>query len=180
MFEQPGSLDDCQTRKWYPTSDGEKLERPIDTLQVDKQQKYVALLLQGRKHDSPFPKLLVYNITRIEDDVDSGTMTFPEILAIPATAMLRFLGFYENQVVYLDHRLWIRSIDLTSVVANAAFDSVTSKRYTFVPPEYVSGDHGVHAIVTSIGAVVFPRDGELAVLKNLLQWPFTPETVKFF
>ncbi|KAK3294140.1 uncharacterized protein B0H64DRAFT_399777 [Chaetomium fimeti] len=178
IFDKPASLDDWRDRKWHPTSSGKGLEQPIDKIEVDKQQKYIAILLEAAGHDSHVPRLLVYGATYMEDETEGGILTFPEILSVPALAMKTFLGFYGSRIVYLDHRLWIRTIDLSRVVTNTAFDAVPSERYTFIPPEYVSGNNGVDGAVTGIGSVVFPKDGEMVVLRNLFKWPFTAEPAK--
>ncbi len=55
---------------------------------------------------------------------------------------------------------------------------VQPERYLFIPQEFIGGNNGVDGLVTGAGTVVFPKEGELAVVNNIFEWPFHGEPVE--
>lgn len=89
--------------------------------------------------------------------------------------MRTFLGVYGDKVVYLDHRSWVQVVDMTKVAPNTGPDVVQPERYLFIPQEVIGSSNGVDGLVTGAGTVIFPKERELAVVKNLFEWPFHGE-----
>lgn len=80
------------------------------------------------------------------------------------------LGFYDNKIIFLDHDLWICSIDLAAV--NDKFggdlDEVTNKHF-FIPMDYVGGSEWTMSCVSSKGFVIFPKEGKVVVVRKGLK-----------
>jgi WD40 repeat protein len=167
-----GPADEWQKRVWCPTNGGKPLDQRIARLHMDKQEKYIAVLVEVATHDPQAPKLLVYETAQLREN-GAETVAYDPILTIPGQAMKTFLGFYGARVVYLDHGLWVTAIDPTKVGFSAGSNAVQTERYLFIPQEYIGSNNGVNGVVTSIGSVAFPKHGELAVVRNVFGWPYT-------
>ncbi|KAH6632537.1 hypothetical protein F5144DRAFT_513009 [Chaetomium tenue] len=175
-FETVASAEACHRGVWVPTNSEKPLEQLIERLVVDSNSKYIAVKLQVPSLNSHLPILLVYQTTNLRQDEGKVTTGGP-ILAIPGLDMETFLGFYGDLVVYLDHQLWVQSVDLTKirVTEDTGLSMVRHERYLFIPQEYIGGNNGVEGVVTDIGSLIFPKEGELAAVTNVFAWPFNGE-----
>jgi hypothetical protein len=79
-----------------------------------------------------------------------------------------FLGIYQEQVVFLDHDLWICSLKLGQV----SNESPVMAKHIFIPPEFVSAPTAAKPFVTQQGLLVFSKDDKLAIVKGALDWSF--------
>jgi hypothetical protein len=172
-FDSVDALKSWSMRVWRPTDAGKPLKQAIRGVVGDRYEKYIALVVEVPKRNSEqLPALLVYETKKLREN-GVETMAYDPLVVVPRQAMKAFLGFCGAGLVYLDEQLWVRVIDLTEVNPNnTAFDIVQSERYCVIPPEYISGNNGVDGVVTAIGSVAFPKEGELAVLSNLFGTPF--------
>ncbi|KAK4151819.1 hypothetical protein C8A00DRAFT_35538 [Chaetomidium leptoderma] len=183
-FDTLASVNESwRKRVWCPTNGRQPLGQTIDRLLIDEHDKYLAVLLHVPSQNSQLPRLVVYKTThlRLRENGTETTMPVSDpILAVAGLTMKTFLGFYGNRLVYLDHRLWVQAIDLAKLDANAnaRFEMIQPERYLFIPQEYIGSNNGVDGVVTAIGSAVFPKEGELAVVKNLFEWPFSGEPSK--
>ncbi|KAH6855886.1 WD40-repeat-containing domain protein [Chaetomium sp. MPI-CAGE-AT-0009] len=170
-FDMVDSLESWRMRVWRLTNAGKPLEQAIQRLVADRYEKYIAVVLEVPKRKEQLPVLLVYETNKLRED-GAETMAYDPILVVPRQAMRTFLGFCGSGMVYLDEQLWVRVIDLTEVNPNTSFDMVQSERYCFIPQEYIGANNGVDGVVTSMGSLAFPKEGELAVLINVFACPF--------
>ncbi len=171
-FDTVGS--EWQGRVWHLTRSGAPVEQTINSLLTDKQEKYIAVLLDVTPQASQLPRLLVYDTAHLGRN-EGEMLSCEPILTLPAQEMRTFLGFYRDRVVYLDHRLWVHAVDVTKIAPISGPDVVQSERYLFIPQEVIGGSNGVEGLVTGAGTVVLPKEGELAVVRNLFDWPFHGE-----
>ncbi|KAF2131995.1 hypothetical protein P153DRAFT_310495 [Dothidotthia symphoricarpi CBS 119687] len=106
------------------------------------------------------------------DDIESqnkGASTEPTLL-LSSQEIKHFLGMFGHKVVFLDHHLWVCSIDLTSLrPEHKGTYEGTVKKHFFVPLEFVGGNEGNTGLVTQKGCVVFPKEGEIAVVRDGLK-----------
>jgi WD40 repeat protein len=103
---------------------------------------------------------------------DETASTEP-VLLMSSKEIKHFLGMFRQRIVFLDHDLWVCSIDLTSLPAGrgsaGAIQEVVKKHF-FVPLEFLGGNGGSMSSVSHKGCVLFPKDGELVVIRNGLDW----------
>lgn len=118
------------------------------------------------------PKLLVSK-TPLELAMgrDQVIRDVKRILTLLARKVKRFYGFREDRVVFLDHDLWVWSIDLSKAEGCTALETI-EERHFFAPREFIRGNNGVDGAVTAASTMVFPKEGELAVGYHALDWPF--------
>lgn len=182
--EQQADQHPCKPKAVWQlmTSDGSPAPSDIAHLVGDKRGRYFAVQLDTATKDREGPKLLVYSTAHLHGKGSSQgseqiTSTCEPTLTIRSRHIERFLGFYDDRVVFLDHRLWVRSVNLSKMtgpkVASAACEIEThAERHFYIPRELVGASNGVGAVVTDEGTVVFPKDGELGVVSNAFEWPF--------
>ncbi|KAF7558714.1 hypothetical protein G7046_g5442 [Stylonectria norvegica] len=155
------------------TLDGENqpVRSPIRRMRLDSSNAFLGVELdEDSTYGANGPKLLVY---RLEDILPSAAAderekTATPVLWLKTRDIKSSLGFYEDKVIFLDENLWIRSLDLSSPPETRT----EAARYFFIPYEFIGGNNGVEGTVTEAGDVIFPRDGELGVVKNGLKWVF--------
>ncbi|KAK4113314.1 hypothetical protein N656DRAFT_844254 [Canariomyces notabilis] len=146
----------------------------IRSISTDATGSYLAVLLENNPKLPPGPGLLIYRIPVLSLDGLAGShaeITELPALTIPDTDMKTFFGFYKERLVFLDHELWVKSIDLSKVHAGTTLDSLTDRHF-FIPRELIGSNNGVDGVVTDTGTVVFPKEGELAVVRHALEWTF--------
>jgi hypothetical protein len=71
--------------------------------------------------------------------------------------------------VYLDHHLWVCSIDLLNL-RPGQMSKESVKRHFFIPLEFLGGNEGNLGSVSGMGNVVFAKEGEVAVVREGLKW----------
>jgi WD40 repeat protein len=160
-----------------------QLASAIKSISTDAGGNYLAVLSNHDPKAPPVHGLLIYNIPLL-DFLDGlaqdHTEITPEgpILTIPGTSMSSFFGFHGKRLVFLDHELWVKSIDLAKVKAGSTstLGSLTDRHF-FIPRELFWTNHEVggelvDGAVTDTGNVVFPKEGELAVVRHALEWTF--------
>jgi hypothetical protein len=95
-----------------------------------------------------------------------------------------FISIIESKLVFLDNNLCVCSIDLrprslstgSTLLAQEELPVSTTtitpvvNRHFFIPLEYIGGNNGVTATVLANGDVVFPKEGEVVVVKGGLKW----------
>jgi hypothetical protein len=91
-----------------------------------------------------------------------------------------FLSITGSKLVFLDNNLGLCSIDLPprsmssehTRVAQEGSDSTgpVINRHFFIPLEYIGGNNGVTGTVLANGDVVFPKEGEVVIVKEGLKW----------
>lgn len=79
-----------------------------------------------------------------------------------------FLGMYQEQLVYLDHDLWICSLQLDRM----GEDRVAVVKHIFIPPELVSAPGAARPFITQRGHLVFNKEDKLAIIKGAMDWSF--------
>ena len=79
-----------------------------------------------------------------------------------------FLGFYAKHTVFLDHRLWVRSVDLSKMVGPTVSTlNALAERHFYIPREQLMrASNEVGAVVTDAGTVAISKEGELRVVQN--------------
>lgn len=123
-------------------------------------------------------RILVYEVRGL---TTSGTGSqelkrrISPVLLLKSLDVRSFLGFCGTKVVFLDRNLWVRSYDLALVTTGGGGqDSIVGAdkalRHFFIPFEFVGGNNDVDAAVTESGDVVFPKEGELGIVKSALTW----------
>lgn len=127
-FDTLGS--EWQARVWHLTRSGNPVEQTIDCLLTDKQEKYIAVLLDVTPQTLQLPRLLVYDTTHLGRD-EGEPLPCEPIMTLPAQKMRTFLGFYGDRAVYLDHRLWVQAVDMSKIAPTSGPDVVQPERYIF-------------------------------------------------
>jgi hypothetical protein len=92
------------------------------------------------------------------------------VVELPPQEVHTFLGVYQEQLVFLDHDLWICSLKLDDTDVKTAGDIV---KHIFIPPEFVGGTTVAKPLVTHHGSLVFSKEDKLAIIKGALDWSFT-------
>jgi hypothetical protein len=100
------------------------------------------------------------------DAIESSTSSVPTapLLLLASSQINHFLGMFGQHVVFLNHALWVCSVDLKQGEEGA------TKKHFFVPLEFVGGNEGSMGCVSWRGGVVFPKEGEVAVVRDGLEW----------
>ncbi|CAN9391730.1 unnamed protein product [Alternaria alternata] len=114
-------------------------------------------------------RLAVWRTDTIESQ-DEGASTEPTLL-LSSTDIKHFLGIFERSIIFLNHHLWVCSIDLSSLrpgVAGTVKELV--KKHFFIPLEFLGGNEGNMGSVSRKGNVIFPKEGEVAVARDGLKW----------
>jgi hypothetical protein len=112
--------------------------------------------------------LAVWKANAIESQSE-GVSTEPTLL-LSSQEIKHFLGIFEHSVVFLDHHLWVCSIDLTGMHLGSNNTANMVKKHFFIPLEFLGGNEGNMGSVSRKGFVVFPKEGELAVVREGLKW----------
>ncbi|RAQ99086.1 nacht and wd domain-containing protein [Stemphylium lycopersici] len=119
-------------------------------------------------------RLAVWHATAIESQSDRGGASTEPMLVLSSHIIKHFLGIFEHTIVFLDHKLWVCSLDLEAVPRKTVDHRLNVqemvKRHFFVPMEFLGGNEGNMGSVTAQGHVVFPKEGEVAVVRDGLKW----------
>ncbi|RAR03116.1 nacht and wd domain-containing protein [Stemphylium lycopersici] len=119
-------------------------------------------------------RLAVWHATAIESQSDRGGASTEPMLVLSSHIIKHFLGIFEHTIVFLDHKLWVCSLDLEAVPRKTVDHGLNVqemvKRHFFVPMEFLGGNEGNMGSVTAQGHVVFPKEGEVAVVRDGLKW----------
>ena len=134
--------------------------------------QYISVLLtpsSTKSAESNDVKLLLYqkpdfNEISSEDSQRPSSMSLKPVVAIEAQEIHTFLGFYKQSIVFLDHDLWIRSVQFTAPRAHQ--QTLQPSRYFFVPREFLGVDSRLEPFVLQSGTIVFPRSTDLLILQN--------------
>jgi len=184
----------------------------VRTVTTDKEGKYIIVCSENTSTSPTTFDLSVYTTPDLStflkhpntgDNPGEPTKTHAlsqrPILTIPSRIFKTLFGVQgSDRLVFLDHHLWVRSVDLskpdvnpphgiadksettntTNTSNNMKLLQSVSKRHFFIPREFIGSSNGVDAIVTpDDGTVVFPKEGELAVVRNGLERSFPmPDT----
>jgi WD40 repeat protein len=115
-------------------------------------------------------RLAVWRADAIELQSEDAS-TEPSLL-LSSKEIKHFLGVFEHSVVFLDHRLWVCSINLNSAQPGVSHSTKAMvKRHFFIPLEFIGGNEGNMASVSWEGCVVLFKEGEIAVVWDGLKWP---------
>ena len=135
----------------------------------DELNKYTSVLLTTQLLQSQYPPPLVYKTAHLPDDGTDTTVPVPT-LTLPSYEIKRFLGFYGDRVVYLNHQLWVQAIDLTTVGADNEYGTIQLERYMFIPQSCVlsNDDSRLNSVVTVIDSLICLKEGSLAVVNSVL------------
>jgi WD40 repeat protein len=112
-------------------------------------------------------RFTVWQADAIESQAE-GASTEP-ILLLSSKEIKHFLGMFEHSVVFLDHHLWVCSIDLSDLQTGGASKGLVRKHF-FIPLEFLGGNEGSMGCVSQEGCVIFPKEGEVAVVRDGLKW----------
>ncbi|CAN9479230.1 unnamed protein product [Alternaria alternata] len=85
-------------------------------------------------------------------------------LVLSSIEIKHLLGIFEHSIVYLNHNLWVCSIDLQESTMKRQV-----KKHFFVPLEFLGHNDGFMASVSKKGDVLFPTGKEIAVVRNGLK-----------
>jgi len=114
-------------------------------------------------------RLAVWRADAIESQSE-GASTEPTLL-LSSAIIKHFLGTFEHSIVFLDHHLWVCSIDLSSLSSTRGDDvKELVKKHFFIPLEFLGGNEGNMGSLSRKGDVVFPKEGEVAVARDGLKW----------
>jgi len=114
-------------------------------------------------------RLAVWRADAIESQSE-GASTEPTLL-LSSAIIKHFLGTFEHSIVFLDHHLWVCSIDLASLSLTRGDDvKELVKKHFFIPLEFLGGNEGNMGSLSRKGDVVFPKEGEVAVARDGLKW----------
>ncbi|KAH7157921.1 hypothetical protein B0J13DRAFT_650700 [Dactylonectria estremocensis] len=177
-----GTRNDCvdtlslensgRAQSWRPRLNGAPLSSSIEGTHCSGDGKYVAMLLTDEITTKKSPKLLVYKTPpELATGHDKAIRDVNPILTLLNHKLKTLYGFHEDRVVFLDHDLWIWSIDLSKADGSTTLEAI-EERHFFVPREFIGGNNGVDGVVTPASTIVFPKEGELAVGNHALDWPF--------
>ncbi len=109
-------------------------------------------------------RLDVVHLGALGDGTESSPITRDTKMLGEMCASVRyFLGCYKDHVVFLDHEYWVCTWPLGSSPVRAV------KRHFFLPRDCISPEAMMLATLTGTGSVLFPKDGELAVVSNGLR-----------
>ena len=92
------------------------------------------------------------------------------VLDLPPKYVHSIIGIQGDKVIFLDHDLWICSLDLKDVSATGSSDI---RKHVFIPPDFIGGPTVAKPIVTSQGHIVFSKEGQLAIIQGALDWTFS-------
>ncbi|KAF2759863.1 hypothetical protein EJ05DRAFT_526567 [Pseudovirgaria hyperparasitica] len=116
-------------------------------------------------------RLVVWRTSSMVTQVPSpGSGGADATLILTSKDINHFLGCFEQRIVFLDHNLWVCSIDLSQLHGTQSSLDGLIKKHFFIPREFVGGNEGNMGSVTRRGSIVFPKEGEIAVVSNGLQW----------
>ncbi|KAK4213973.1 WD40-repeat-containing domain protein [Rhypophila decipiens] len=187
----------------------------IERITTDRGENYLAVEL-GKNNEvgrSRSSFVAIYSLKSIRKDTaekmdtsksflaEAHKLTAWPIIVLRHNITRNLFGFHgSDTIVFLDHDLWVRSINLSNVkrrpeettiglTEDAAsyamidgqenLESLTDRHF-FVPREYIGSNNDVDGLVTpDHGTVVFPKEGELAVVSNGLNWSFTGSEVDY-
>jgi WD40 repeat protein/pimeloyl-ACP methyl ester carboxylesterase len=142
----------------------------ITALTFSKSSRYlIATLAQAHPGASAMHLLTMDNPFGDLTVSDSQVSLDPIAQKLPQSIRC-FIGCYQEKIVFLDHDLWICSVDLAE---SATTGSVDIRRHVFVPPDFVGGSTVAAPIVTPQGYVVFSREGNLAIVQGALNFTFS-------
>ncbi|KAL8409621.1 hypothetical protein RB594_007898 [Gaeumannomyces avenae] len=168
----------------------------IENIAADKSGSCVAVTLEGDLQHPEAPKLLLYRASAIGAALETGDGPKVETAAgdilgqLPNRSVKAFYGFYGDRAVFLDHDLWVRSVATAvsiplgprrvrrrrSTFSSRSTEEPASNGHFFVPREFISTSNGADPVLTVDGAVIFPQEGELGVIRNALEWTFGNST----
>lgn len=86
-------------------------------------------------------------------------------------------------MIFLNHELWVCSIDLSTLAdeahtpsgnmsspASSSGNGTNIRKHFFIPLEYVGGNEGSMGCVSGLnGGVIFPKEGEVVVVRDGLK-----------
>ena len=90
----------------------------------------------------------------------AGTSIKRVLLEGIACSVRRFLGCYKDHIVFLNHEYWVCTWPLGAPSAAAI------KRHFFLPRDCISPSSLPLVMLLETGSIVFPKNGELAVVQN--------------
>ncbi|KAK4242310.1 quinon protein alcohol dehydrogenase-like superfamily [Achaetomium macrosporum] len=174
-----GGLEYQPAAVWNLGTNQTSVASRIKAISTDAAGDHIAVLLENNPTDPRAPGLLTYEVSRLSlpGSIRDHTATFEDAtLTVPASVIKTFLGFHGTLLVFLDHEFWVKSIDLSKCKAIGTLESHIDWDF-FVPKEWIWSNNGVDGVVTDAGTVVFPKEGELAVVRHALEWTFTANDV---
>lgn len=158
----PLRLLDCQERT---------IPHSVTRMTLNKAGEFLFVEVED---DERVGKVLLYDIRGHSGFEDEEERQIKPIICLKSSDIRCFLGFCGAKVAFLDKNLWVRSYNLTQLPAvntpDAALGIDQALRHLFVPFELVGANNGVDAAVTEAGDIVFPKEGELAIVREALTW----------
>lgn len=155
---------------------GDMISKPTRRIALDPTQEFILLELEDEgSQTGNAARILLYEVgdllVRSAGGRDQGEIQ--PILVLTSSKVKSFLGFCGAKLVFLDRNLWVHSYEFTNRPSGNR-DGIGgvegALRHFFVPFKFVGGNNGVDGAVTKSGDIVFPKEGELGVVRNALTW----------
>ncbi|KAK8121699.1 NACHT and WD domain protein [Apiospora sp. TS-2023a] len=154
----------------------------IKEVYLDSSEPFMVVELTASNEGPSPPGLLVFRTADLREACKGEVEETPQsglkpIAWLPKPQARMLLGFYQNSLVFLDDELWVRTLGLASLLKEKAAATHVlsyndSLRHFLIPYEVIGGSQGLQGMVTHTGNVVFPRVGELVVIRDGLKWKF--------
>lgn len=132
--------------------------------------KYLVATLSQAHTGTPAVHLWVWPNPFGIETTSSSSLPLAPVAQLPPQCLRCFIGIYQDRVIFLDHDLWICSIDLADAETTG---SVDIRRHIFIPPDFVAGSTVATPLVTPQGHIVFSREGDLAIVQGALNFTFS-------
>jgi hypothetical protein len=142
-------------------------EIALSTLRTDISGMFIVAEFTKKFHAKGTERLTVWKADATESQSE-GAQTEPTLL-LSSKEIKHFLGMFEHNVVFLDHHLWVCSIDFLGL-SPGQVSKESVKKYFFIPLEFLGGNEENLGSVSGKGNVVFAKEGEVAVVREGLKW----------
>ncbi|KAM7212469.1 hypothetical protein V8F06_012156 [Rhypophila decipiens] len=155
----------------------------IERITTDRGENYLAVELgiNNAVGSSRSTFVAIYSLESIRRDIaetmdtsksfpaETHNLTAWPIFVLPHTIIKILFGFRGSDTIA---RGWSCILHYPLLGDHETLESLADRHF-FVPREFIGSDNGVEGLVTpDHGTVVFPKEGELAVVSNGLNWSF--------
>jgi WD40 repeat protein len=162
------------TRSSIKTPNSTDLELSLKALSTNPTGTHLIAEFAHTHGSKPTAHLAVWHLTNNSPDA------VEPIFSLSARKIKHLLGVYEDNIVFLNHELWVCSIDLSTLAdeahtpsgnmsspASSSGKGTNIKKHFFIPLEYVGGNEGSMGCVSGVnGGVIFPKEGEVVVVRE--------------
>ncbi|RYP23160.1 hypothetical protein DL765_001245 [Monosporascus sp. GIB2] len=159
--EFPSKIDATQVHVQYQLGEGSE-EAGLDSAAIYDE----TLVLDVRFHSGYVSSSVMFLFDLSGNSAGKEIMVLNPLSDLPPNLSKRFIGFSERtkSVLFLHKDSWVSSISSKNLALNQYM------QHFFVPTEYVSTSNHVLPVSTANDSIVFCLQGELAVVKNGLNF----------